>query len=184
MQTHEGFCFFFFTFWGAVSSELPSRGMRNSVTFWGQISKWQNKFSIPSPQTTPFSHHLEVTCSALDGDVVKEVFMVSLRASPSPGVVVASEKRSQAWGQTQRWPASPLWVVITPVISWCQGPVGNHVLAAGGGGGGCTGRRVKVEAEGVIFLPRFSPSFSFPPPSSRCTCLTTTEDHSRESQRN
>lgn len=59
---------------------------------------------------------------------------------PLQGIVVASEKRPPAWGQTQRWPASPLWVVFTPVISWYQGPVGNHTQGAGdafaSGGGG------------------------------------------------
>ena len=57
--------------------------------------------------------------------------MVAVHTSPLQGIVVASEKRPPAWGQTQRSSASSLGVVFTSVISWHRGPIRTHVQDAG-----------------------------------------------------
>lgn len=101
--------------------------------------------------------------------------MVSVHTSPLQGIIVASEKRPPARGQTQRSTASSLWVVFTSVISWYWGPVRTRMQNGGG---------VFAGGDGAALLPHLSLTLFFLLAfSSRCTCPTTTEGHSRESQR-
>ena len=75
--------------------------------------------------------------------------MVAVHTSPLQGIVVASEKRPPAWGQTQRSSASSLGVVFTSVISWHRG---THQDPRAG----CWEACLQAETERATLLPHLS----------------------------